>query len=144
MADPARPPAPDQSERDRIRDDLDATLFVEAGAGSGKTSALVTRVVALVVGGAADLSEIAAITFTEKAAAELRDRIRREVRRRAESGSESDIARARGKAPRRPGIRALLAFAGLRGTAMRWGAAHPRVMGPALSLWRRIRPPVLP
>src|SRR5207247_2078189 len=55
VSDPARPPAPDQIERDRIRDDLDATLFVEAGAGSGKTSALVTRVVALVVSGAATL-----------------------------------------------------------------------------------------
>jgi len=66
------------------------------------------------------------------------------LRRRDFAAARSDIARARGKAPRRPGIRALLAFAGLRGTAMRWGAAHPRVMGPALSLWRRIRPPVLP
>ena len=83
MADPARPPAPDQIERDRIRDDLDATLFVEAGAGSGKTSALVTRVVALVVSGAATLDEIAAITFTEKAGAELRDRVRTALERLA-------------------------------------------------------------
>lgn len=51
------------------------TLFVEAGAGSGKTRALVDRVMALVAGGV-DLEEIAAITFTEKAAAELRERIR--------------------------------------------------------------------
>ena len=39
---------PDQDARDRIEHDLSATLFVEAGAGSGKTTALVRRVVALV------------------------------------------------------------------------------------------------
>ena len=41
---------PDQAARDRITEDLDTTLFVEAGAGSGKTSALVERVLALVHG----------------------------------------------------------------------------------------------
>src|SRR4051794_41243538 len=81
---------PDQAARDRIRDDLDATLFVEAGAGSGKTSALVTRVVALVSTGEAELRNIAAITFTEKAAAELRDRIRRALE---ESSSRAGGAR---------------------------------------------------
>jgi ATP-dependent exoDNAse (exonuclease V) beta subunit len=58
---------------------LDETLFVEAAAGSGKTRALVDRVVALVTGDVARMSEIAAITFTDKAAAELRDRVRRQV-----------------------------------------------------------------
>ena len=65
----------DQAARDRIGSDLDSTLFVEAGAGSGKTRALVDRVVALIGSGMA-MENIAAITFTEKAAAELRDRIR--------------------------------------------------------------------
>ena len=68
-------PLPDEAARRRVRDDLDATLFVEAGAGSGKTTTLVDRVLALVAGGV-PMGEIAAITFTEKAAAELRDRIR--------------------------------------------------------------------
>ena len=53
MAD--RPPPPDQAERDRIRDELDRTLFVEAGAGSGKTSSLVTRIVELVTTGGVEL-----------------------------------------------------------------------------------------
>ena len=65
----------DQAARDRIGGDLASTLFVEAGAGSGKTRALVDRVVALIGSGMA-MENIAAITFTEKAAAELRDRIR--------------------------------------------------------------------
>jgi ATP-dependent exoDNAse (exonuclease V) beta subunit len=66
----------DQAARRRIAADLDVTLFVEAGAGSGKTRSLVDRIVALVRSGVA-MREIAAITFTEKAAAELRDRVRR-------------------------------------------------------------------
>jgi ATP-dependent helicase/nuclease subunit A len=73
----------DQVGRDRIAQDLGRTLFVEAGAGSGKTTALVGRVVALVAQGAAELRAIAAITFTEKAATELRDRVRIELQRRA-------------------------------------------------------------
>lgn len=67
--------AEDRETRDRIRSSLDETLFVEAGAGTGKTSALVDRVVALVLGGRA-IEKIVAITFTELAAAELRDRVR--------------------------------------------------------------------
>src|SRR5262245_37143325 len=72
----------DQPDRDRIVDALDETLFVEAGAGSGKTTALVDRVVALVVDGV-ELAAIAAITFTEKTAAELRDRVRRALQESA-------------------------------------------------------------
>jgi ATP-dependent helicase/nuclease subunit A len=68
-------PPPDQAARERIGNDLDATLFVEAGAGAGKTSSLVDRIVNLVASGVA-ITGIAAITFTEKAAAELRARVR--------------------------------------------------------------------
>ena len=41
----------DEEARRRIRDDLDRTLFVEAGAGAGKTTELSTRVVNLVATG---------------------------------------------------------------------------------------------
>jgi ATP-dependent exoDNAse (exonuclease V) beta subunit len=88
--EPLRPP--DQAARDRIADDLGSTLFVEAGAGSGKTRSLVARVVALVVTGTAELSAIAAITFTEKAGAELRDRLRRELQERASSEPDATVA----------------------------------------------------
>jgi ATP-dependent helicase/nuclease subunit A len=72
------PAAPDQAARDRIRDDIDHTLFVEAGAGAGKTTALVGRIVRLVDDGV-PIDAIAAITFTEKAAAELRHRLRQRL-----------------------------------------------------------------
>ncbi len=71
----AADPPPDESARARIRSDLDATLFVEAGAGAGKTSSLVERIANLVDDGV-DITGVAAITFTEKAAAELRTRVR--------------------------------------------------------------------
>jgi ATP-dependent helicase/nuclease subunit A len=66
---------PDQRDRERIRDELDRNLFVEAGAGAGKTSSLVGRIVELVRSGVV-IGAIAAITFTEKAAADLRHRLR--------------------------------------------------------------------
>ena len=65
----------DRDDRVRIERELDETLFVEAGAGTGKTHQLVERIVNLIATGRVRGSGIAAITFTEKAAAELRDRI---------------------------------------------------------------------
>ena len=92
---PADPPPPDQADRTRIEEDLDTTLFVEAGAGSGKTTALVQRIVALVASGV-ELEHVAAITFTEKAAAELRQRVREELedRQRAVGGASGRFRRA--------------------------------------------------
>jgi ATP-dependent helicase/nuclease subunit A len=66
----------DQAERDRIRDALDKSLCIEAGAGTGKTTALVSRVVNVLSSGRATVDEIVVITFTEAAAAELAGRVR--------------------------------------------------------------------
>ena len=69
---------PDAEARGRIAEDLEHSLVVVAGAGTGKTASLVGRVVNLVAGGAA-LRELAVITFTEAAAAELRLRLAEEL-----------------------------------------------------------------
>jgi len=66
----------DQHVRERIRRDLDTTLIVEAAAGTGKTTALVNRIVAALASGRAELGRIVAVTFTEKAAGELKLRLR--------------------------------------------------------------------
>jgi len=67
----------DQHVRDLVsRDGLAQTLFVEAGAGTGKTTQLVDRITNLVLVRGVRLANIAAITFTEAAAAELQARIR--------------------------------------------------------------------
>jgi CRISPR-associated exonuclease Cas4 len=66
----------DEENRTRALTDLDATLLVEAAAGTGKTSLLAGRVL-LLLSSSAPPREIAAITFTEFAAGELRERITR-------------------------------------------------------------------
>ncbi|RZU22266.1 PD-(D/E)XK nuclease superfamily protein [Kribbella rubisoli] len=81
----------DSAARDRIRSDTETTLFVEAGAGSGKTHALVDRVTTLVLRDGVPLRTIAAVTFTEKAGAELRDRLRVEFER-ARKGDARELA----------------------------------------------------
>ena len=66
-------------------------VVLEASAGTGKTSVLVARYVNLLKAGV-DPANILAITFTRKAAAEMRERILRELRRAADA-SELDRAR---------------------------------------------------
>jgi ATP-dependent helicase/nuclease subunit A len=58
----------------------DGDLLLDAGAGSGKTSVLVERFVRSVLEDGVEVGAILTITFTEKAAAEMRDRIRRRLR----------------------------------------------------------------
>ncbi|MFW6268507.1 MAG: UvrD-helicase domain-containing protein [Bacillota bacterium] len=65
----------DQRQRERITADLESNFLVEAGAGSGKTTSLVSRFVALVKSGKYGPGQVAAITFTRRAAAELKGRV---------------------------------------------------------------------
>ena len=67
-------PVPDKAVRDLIRARLDINLLVEAGAGSGKTECLAQRMAAGVLEGRYQVQQMAAVTFTRKAAAELRGR----------------------------------------------------------------------
>jgi ATP-dependent exoDNAse (exonuclease V) beta subunit len=87
----------DEAARAAIVEERGATLFVEAGAGSGKTRALVDRVVALTTLAGIPMREIVAVTFTEKAATELRDRIRRQLEITAQVAADTQ-ARERARA----------------------------------------------
>ena len=60
----------DTAARERILTDFGTTLFVEAAAGTGKTTVLVGRIVGLVRDGISTLDRVVAVTFTEKAAGE--------------------------------------------------------------------------
>src|SRR5882724_7037980 len=66
----------DEAARARIRDDLDTTLVVEAAAGTGKTSALIGRILSGIISGRVSLANTVAVTFTDFAAGELKLRLR--------------------------------------------------------------------
>ena len=70
------PDLADQADRDQIDTALDDTFIVEAAAGTGKTTELVRRIVRMIETGRAEVKEIVAVTFTEKAAGELKLRLR--------------------------------------------------------------------
>ena len=74
-------PAPrtDEDSRRIIREQLDRTLVVEAAAGTGKTTELVNRIVRVLAEGRANVRELVAVTFTEKAAGELKLRLRQQL-----------------------------------------------------------------
>ncbi len=57
----------------------DRSMVVTAGAGTGKTYVLVRKYLNLIETKGVTVPEILALTFTEKAAAEMRERIRREI-----------------------------------------------------------------
>ena len=104
----------------------DGDLLLDASAGSGKTSVLVERFARSVLEDGIDVGAILTITFTEKAAAEMRDRIRRRLR---ELGAD-DAARATEGAF----ISTIHGFCARR-------AARPRARGRARPGVRRARRP---
>ena len=83
-----RPPS-DQAARDAAKQQLKRSLFLEAGAGTGKTTVLLDRVTEILKT-EISLDRIAVITFTEKAAGELKLKLRRLVEEMIrESGPET-------------------------------------------------------
>ena len=104
-------PLPDAEARTRAATLFDRNQVVVAGAGTGKTALLVERALNLIAGAGVPVLTIAAITFTEKAAAELRQRLARgldELRALAALGTAAD-------APG-PGSEARRSYAWLRST----------------------------
>ena len=91
---------PDAAARARIREDLDTNLLVEAGAGAGKTTAMVGRMVALVRSGRAEVQQIAAVTFTRKAAAELRERFQTALEKALHAAVDPDDSEVRARLDR--------------------------------------------
>ncbi len=69
-------------------------VVVEASAGTGKTFFLEHRVVDLILGGGAELGQILLVTFTEKAVAELKLRVRDLLDRLARATDSTDDASA--------------------------------------------------
>jgi ATP-dependent helicase/nuclease subunit A len=124
LAEPAieRSPTPEQQAAIEARAH---NVLLEAGAGSGKTGVMVERYVRLVVDEGVSPDAVLAFTFTDKAAAELRARVRAELSRRAAAGTNAAAVRAA----------ALLATIGgawittIHGFCNRVLAAHPVAAG---------------
>jgi ATP-dependent exoDNAse (exonuclease V) beta subunit len=115
---PARAPTPEQ---EKAIDASSRDVLVEAGAGSGKTGVMVERYCRLVCDREIAADAVLAFTFTDKAATELRQRVRAELESRASQGS----GRAR---------ELLAAFGGawittIHGFCNRLLAAHPVAVG---------------
>jgi ATP-dependent helicase/nuclease subunit A len=88
VSDP-RPHGPTPEQAAAV-DTAGVDVALTAGAGCGKTRVLTERYVrALDRGEVETLPEIIALTFTEKAAREMRERVRRECRRRRDSGPDA-------------------------------------------------------
>jgi ATP-dependent helicase/nuclease subunit A len=82
-------------EQRRAVERRDGSLLVRAGAGTGKTTVLVERFVRAVIDDGVPVDAILAITFTEKAAAEMRSRVRRRL---LEEGRRAQAREAEGAA----------------------------------------------
>lgn len=83
----------DQQARDKIAEALDRNMMVLAGAGAGKTYALVQRMANAVQTGVVAVDQLSAITFTRKAAGEMRGRFFSELKSRAKKADGEDLNR---------------------------------------------------
>lgn len=88
-------PLKDAEARARIREDFATTLVVEAAAGTGKTTELVRRIAGLLRVGEATLDRVVAVTFTDKAAGEMKLRLRGELERERQDPAAGEAERER-------------------------------------------------
>lgn len=98
MADNSYSLEMDTVSRNRIVSETDMNFFVEAGAGSGKTTMLVNRMVAMVEQGK-DISKICAITFTKAAAGEFYERFQKVLAERSNPNYEYEDSGHAGQLP---------------------------------------------
>ena len=85
----------DEAVRERVRSEHGTSFVISAGAGTGKTTLLIDRMVRIILSGFLKLDQIAAVTFTENAATTLKLRLRDALERaRAEAGTPEIVSRA--------------------------------------------------
>lgn len=85
----------DEAIRERVRSEPGTSFVISAGAGTGKTTLLIDRMVNIVLTGFLKLDQIAAVTFTENAATTLKLRLRDALESaRAAADDPAVVARA--------------------------------------------------
>ena len=78
----------------------EGNVLISASAGSGKTFVMIQRLIRLIIEKRATVKEILAVTFTEAAAHEMKEKLKKELARQIELGQEglytelSDVATA--------------------------------------------------
>ncbi|MCK4177008.1 UvrD-helicase domain-containing protein [Aciditerrimonas ferrireducens] len=128
---------PDETARRLLADTLDRSVVVSAGAGSGKTTALVGRIVGALLSGRVTPDRLVAVTFTEAAAGELRRRLRRVLRMVADGQDPRSLPGLPADVPADATKRAALALESLdeavvttvHGFARQLLAAQPQAVG---------------
>jgi len=91
MSGGTRVPLEDAADRAAAQLDLERSFAVEAGAGTGKTTILVERILNLVGEKHCPIDRIAAITFTKLSAGELSDRVRMGLEKRIAEAEKSGV-----------------------------------------------------
>ena len=76
----------DAGDRTRAVTETGSSFLVEASAGTGKTTTLIARICTLVLEKDVPLGRVAAMTFTEKAAGEMKTKLRQELEKEAATG----------------------------------------------------------
>ncbi len=119
----SRVPTPEQTSAIGTRA---PEVLVEAGAGTGKTGVLVERYCELLIIDGLGPEEILAFTFTERAAAQLRERIGAELRRRIEESEDRETAERCGALLEEAGAAPITT---IHGFCRRLLASHPVAAG---------------
>lgn len=81
-------------EQRRAVMETEGNMLVSASAGSGKTYVMIERLIGIVLDGKAKVSEILAVTFTEAAAAEMKQKLVSALRKRLIDGGDNSAVRA--------------------------------------------------
>jgi len=119
-------------------------LLVVAGAGSGKTETMASRVVWLVANGYVEPDQVLGLTFTRKAATELAERIGRRLRRLRHVGmwtpsQELDGAEVLGGTPTTPTpVAWFVSMPCVWGSSPSHGCCPRRLPGSLLPRWSSI------
>jgi len=91
------------ADQQKAIDTLDQSVLVSAAAGSGKTAVLVERIIQIVLRGRADVDQMLVVTFSNAAAAEMKNKVNRALKARIRESSGEDRERLRQQLDKMPG-----------------------------------------